>query len=66
MCWPGANNIESGITLDLGLMNETTYDPETTTASIQPGPRWAEVYAYLEKGKHSKTRPLSTLQPLLG
>ncbi|ETS73329.1 hypothetical protein PFICI_14934 [Pestalotiopsis fici W106-1] len=46
---PGSNNIADGITLDLGLMNKTEYDPETKLASIQPGGRWTDVYAYLEE-----------------
>ncbi|CBF84557.1 hypothetical protein AN8964.2 [Aspergillus nidulans FGSC A4] len=49
MQWPGANNIVNGITIDLGLMNSTTYDPETGIASIQPGGTWAKSYQELEK-----------------
>ncbi|KAL4758024.1 uncharacterized protein BDW70DRAFT_163006 [Aspergillus foveolatus] len=37
MQWPGANNIANGITIDLGLMNSTTYDSETGIASLQSG-----------------------------
>ncbi|KAL4740259.1 hypothetical protein BDV11DRAFT_169303 [Aspergillus similis] len=49
MQWPGANNIANGITVDLGLMNCTTYDPETGIASLQPGGTWAKSYQELEK-----------------
>ncbi|KAF3057407.1 Bifunctional solanapyrone synthase [Daldinia childiae] len=49
MAWAGSNNIEAGITIDLGLMTTTTYNPETKIASIQPGSRWADVYTELEK-----------------
>lgn len=49
MSWPGANSIEDGIIVDLGLMNKTTYNAETKIASIEPGPRWIEVYQELEK-----------------
>jgi FAD/FMN-containing dehydrogenase len=49
MQWPGANNIANGITIDLGLMNSTTYDPETGIASLQPGGTWAKSYEELEK-----------------
>ncbi|KAH9906181.1 hypothetical protein F4778DRAFT_769352 [Xylariomycetidae sp. FL2044] len=48
-CAPGSNNIKDGITIDLGLMNETKYDPDTQLASIQPGGRWTEVYDFLQK-----------------
>jgi FAD/FMN-containing dehydrogenase len=33
--------------MDLGRMNETTYDAESKTASIQPGARWGQVYEAL-------------------
>ncbi|KAL4986706.1 hypothetical protein BDW68DRAFT_162633 [Aspergillus falconensis] len=49
MQWPGANNITDGITIDLGLMDSTTYDPETEIASLQPGGTWAKSYQELEK-----------------
>ncbi|KAI1376334.1 FAD-binding domain-containing protein [Hypoxylon crocopeplum] len=50
MSWAGAgNNIEEGVTIDLGLMAKTTYDPETKFASLQPGGRWTNVYADVEK-----------------
>lgn len=50
MSWPGASNISSGITIDLGDMDKTAYDSATKIASIQPGGRWTDVYAALEKG----------------
>ncbi|KAI1090608.1 FAD-binding domain-containing protein [Rostrohypoxylon terebratum] len=43
------NNIEDGVTIDLGLMKGTTYHPETGLASILPGSRWRDVYADVEK-----------------
>lgn len=46
--WAGSNNIEDGVTIDLGLMNQTSYNEETKVASIQPGSRWGEVYGALE------------------
>ncbi|KAI1085294.1 FAD-binding domain-containing protein [Whalleya microplaca] len=49
MSWAGANNIEKGVTIDLGLMSKTTYNHETKLASLQPGGRWTEVYADVEK-----------------
>lgn len=44
----GSNNIDDGVTIDLRLMNTTTYDPQTTFASIGPGSLWHEVYATLD------------------
>ncbi|KAI0012284.1 FAD-binding domain-containing protein [Xylariaceae sp. FL0662B] len=49
MSWVGANNIEEGVTIDLGLMSKTTYNPETKLASLQPGGRWTQVYSDVEK-----------------
>ena len=44
----GANNIIEGATIDLGNMNSTTYHPENSTASLQPGSRWLQVYQTLD------------------
>ncbi|KAI1412613.1 FAD-binding domain-containing protein [Hypoxylon sp. FL1857] len=50
MSWIGAgNNIDDGVTIDFGLMAKTTYDPETGLALLQPGGRWRDVYADVEK-----------------
>lgn len=46
--WAGSNNIDGGVTIDLGLMNGTTLDVKTSIASIQPGSRWNKVYATLD------------------
>lgn len=53
MSWPGASNISSGVTIDLGEMDNTTYNAGTKIASIQPGGRWKDVYITLEKGRSS-------------
>ncbi|KAF2502722.1 putative cytokinin dehydrogenase 1 [Lophium mytilinum] len=47
--WAGGSNIHDGIVIDLGLMTRVTYDPETTLASIESGPRWGAVYNALDK-----------------
>ncbi|KAI0198890.1 FAD binding domain-containing protein [Astrocystis sublimbata] len=47
--FPGANSVQSGVTIDLGLMNATTYDVESKTASIQPGSRWKPVFETLAR-----------------
>lgn len=46
--WAGANNINDGVTIDLGNMNATTYDSKTGVASILPGSRWLQVYQTLD------------------
>lgn len=46
--WAGSNNIDDGVTIDLGLMNGTTLDVKTNIASIQPGSCWNQVYATLD------------------
>ncbi|KAL1625202.1 hypothetical protein SLS56_007397 [Neofusicoccum ribis] len=46
--WPGANNIEDGITIDLGLMNTTT-NFGNGTAGVGAGSRWGSVYEALAK-----------------
>ncbi|OQE32472.1 hypothetical protein PENFLA_c001G10066 [Penicillium flavigenum] len=45
--WAGANNIVDGVTIDLSLMNTTTYNEKAGTASILPGSRWEGVYETL-------------------
>ncbi|KAJ3957596.1 hypothetical protein N0V92_005846 [Colletotrichum tropicale] len=47
--WPGASNIQHGITIDLGLMAKTTYNHETELASLLHGGRWTDVYHEAEK-----------------
>ncbi|KAE9992997.1 hypothetical protein EG327_006966 [Venturia inaequalis] len=47
--WAGSNNIDNGVTLDLGLMNTTIYDAVNNLVKFQPGNRWGMVYAELEK-----------------
>ncbi|ORY68846.1 uncharacterized protein BCR38DRAFT_424491 [Pseudomassariella vexata] len=46
--WAGANNIENGVTIDLGDMNTTTFHPENSTVTILPGSRWLQVYQTLD------------------
>jgi FAD/FMN-containing dehydrogenase len=47
--WAGGSDVEDGVTIDLGGMKDVTYNAETTVASIQPGPRWGDVFAYLDQ-----------------
>jgi FAD/FMN-containing dehydrogenase len=46
--WAGGSNIHDGVVIDLGLMTRITFSPETGLASIEPGPRWGEVYSALD------------------
>ncbi|KAF2232992.1 FAD binding domain-containing protein [Viridothelium virens] len=43
------NNVDNGVTIDLGNMNRTTYDSQSNLASIGPGSKWKDVYAELHK-----------------
>ncbi|KAL1599868.1 hypothetical protein SLS60_007673 [Paraconiothyrium brasiliense] len=45
--WPGSNNIDKGVTIDLGHMNNSWYDAEHKHASIEPGAHWKDVYLNL-------------------
>ncbi|KAI9650549.1 hypothetical protein NHQ30_000566 [Ciborinia camelliae] len=42
--WAGAASIVDGVTIDLGLMNSTTYHAENNTVAVLPGARWLSVY----------------------
>lgn len=46
--WKGSNGVESGVTIDFGYMNATTYDADSKVASICPGSNWGEVYKALD------------------
>jgi FAD/FMN-containing dehydrogenase len=45
--WAGANDIKNGVTIDLQMMNSTTYHKNNGTASVLPGARWQSVYKAL-------------------
>lgn len=36
----GSNNIDGGVTIDLGLMKDVRYDSEAELASLGPGANW--------------------------
>lgn len=46
--WAGGSNVDSGVTIDLGLIKGTSYDASTGLASILPGGRWGDVFEALE------------------
>lgn len=45
----GGNNIDGGVTIDLGLLSWTRFDKSSETVDIGPGGRWRQVYGELEK-----------------
>lgn len=53
MASPGASSIEDGVTIDLGLLNTTTYNAKDNLACLGPSARWGDVYAKLEKRESS-------------
>ncbi|KAI1743714.1 hypothetical protein F4680DRAFT_471220 [Xylaria scruposa] len=40
----GSSSIHKGVTIDLGFINGTAYDPDTRLASLGPGGTWGSVY----------------------
>ena len=47
--WAGSNNIEGGVTIDLGLLEWTKFDESSETVDIGPGGRWRHVFAELHQ-----------------
>lgn len=45
--YPGVNNIENGVTIDMGYFNKTTYNADSGLASVGPGGRWTGAYTEL-------------------
>ncbi|KUI58419.1 Bifunctional solanapyrone synthase [Cytospora mali] len=45
----GSNNIDGGVTIELGLLKSVEYDSKTDTANVGSGATWQEVYDKLEK-----------------
>ncbi|KAF2204326.1 FAD-binding domain-containing protein [Delitschia confertaspora ATCC 74209] len=42
-----SNNIKAGVTIDLRMMNHSSYNAKTGLASVGPGARWRDVYCSL-------------------
>lgn len=53
MNWAGSNNMDGGVTIDLGLLHSAQYNVHTQTTRLGPGAKWKDVYAELEK--HGRT-----------
>jgi FAD/FMN-containing dehydrogenase len=47
MAFAGAANIQDGITIDLGDLNQFSYSSNTGLATFGPGLRWGDVYTKL-------------------
>ncbi len=47
--WANSNDVNNGVTIDLGSMKAVKFDDKFTLASIQPGARRADVYQELLK-----------------
>ena len=46
--FPGSNNIQGGIVLDLSLLNSVSVSKDQTLTTVLPGVRWDEVYVILD------------------
>ncbi|KOS23151.1 Bifunctional solanapyrone synthase [Escovopsis weberi] len=46
--WAGGSNVDDGLTIDLGHLNQVTYHKDSGTVSLGPGQRWGTVYEMLE------------------
>lgn len=44
----GSSNIEEGVTVDLSDMKSVTLSDDNTTAAVQPGAKWIDVYETLD------------------
>ncbi|KAH6865545.1 hypothetical protein BKA58DRAFT_320945 [Alternaria rosae] len=45
--FPGASNIQGGITVDMVNLNQKTLSADRKTVAVGPGNRWKEIYDYL-------------------
>ncbi|KAH8203479.1 hypothetical protein TruAng_002350 [Truncatella angustata] len=49
--WPGSNNIQNGVTVDLSFLNRTRVSSDLKTVEIGPGARWRDVSVELHESK---------------
>ncbi|KAL5366281.1 hypothetical protein BJX96DRAFT_180588 [Aspergillus floccosus] len=54
--WAGAAISQGGVVVDLSRINSTVFNPQSTTASIGAGAKWASVYRALKKHGVAVTR----------
>lgn len=48
MWWAGASNIQDGVTIDLGLLNQVNVSKDQKITSVGGGARWEDVYLKLD------------------
>ena len=46
--WPGAANIQGGVTIDLARLNAVDVSIDRNSTGIGPGNRWIDVYTKLD------------------
>ena len=46
--WPGAANINGGVTIDMSAISQVTVSADQTITSAGPGARWIDVYLKLD------------------
>ncbi|RDA84375.1 hypothetical protein CP532_2582 [Ophiocordyceps camponoti-leonardi (nom. inval.)] len=46
---PGAANINDGVLIDLGLLNDVVYTPGSNTVTVGTGAKWTKVYTVLDR-----------------
>lgn len=49
MAQAGAANIQNGVTIDLGALNQVSVGRDRRSAKIGPGLRWGQVYTELAR-----------------
>ncbi|KAH6658719.1 hypothetical protein BKA67DRAFT_591540 [Truncatella angustata] len=49
--WPGSNNIQNGVTVDLSFLNRTRVSSDLKTVEIGPSARWRDVSVELHESK---------------
>lgn len=47
--YPGAAGAQDGVTIDMSMLNSTTYHASKSTATIEAGARWDAVYRTLKE-----------------
>lgn len=46
--WAGSSNVDGGVTIDMGAMNQVQVSDDKTMTSVGAGARWIEVYEALD------------------
>lgn len=62
----GASNIEGGITIDMSLMNNLNFDPDSGLITVGGGSLWADVYRFLDPRNLSSAGTRNSLTGVAG